>query len=48
MAYGSGLRWAPLLSHFFLTSRWIMQPHTQIIEVKNIAQRLGEIVEQLG
>jgi len=25
-----------------------MQPYTQIIEVKNIGQRLGEIVEQLG
>src|SRR5215813_971848 len=27
---------------------WIMQPHTQVVEVKHIAQRLGEIVEQLG
>jgi len=25
-----------------------MQPHTQIIEVKNIAQRLDEILKQLG
>ena len=27
---------------------WIMQPHTQVVEVKHIAQRLGEIMEQLG
>ena len=35
-------------SVFTLTSGWIMQPHTQIIEVKNIAQRLDEILKQLG
>jgi hypothetical protein len=48
MAYGIWSEMGSVAIQFFLTSRRIMQPHTQIIEVKNIVQRLGEIVEQLG